>query len=268
MTADEFANMVNSGNAPWLTTTGKNDWTDSTKEQYFNFVTAEQANEMELDRWRINNEYNSPRAQMQRMIEAGINPAAAYQSVSSGNSSSAPDVHQPGAAAFHDTSDKLQRINSIMNGITSIMSTINQGIDAVAGIQGISYNAKDRWYNNLRYEAFNDMGIPTIYPESAFVDGRLNKSSMVEVAPGMYAQSNELMMFPEFFSSFGFTSRDSRTRQAAQDIQQQLANRRTRIDQLIQNLFNGFENHASSSEMIRMFLELFAYGAMSKFGGF
>lgn len=269
MTAQEYADMVNSGNAPWLVTKGgRNDWTDSSKEQYFNFLTAEQANELELERWRLNNEYNSPRAQMERMIEAGINPAAAYQSVSSGNASSAPNVHQPGSAAFHDTSDKLQRINTIMNGITSIMSTINQGIDAVSGIQGIAYNAQDRWYNNLRYEAFKDMGIPTIYPESAFADGRISKDAMIEVAPGLYAQSNDMMMFPEFFESFGFTSRDSRTRQAAQDIQQQLADRRTRIDTLIQDLFKGLENNASNSEMIRMFMELFAYGAMSKFGGF
>lgn len=264
MTSQEFAEMVNSGNAPW----SAGDWSDSTKEQYFNYLNAELANDMEIERWRLNNEYNSPKEQMERMIEAGINPAAAYQSISSGNSSSAANVHQPGTAAFHDTSDKLQRINTIMSGISSIMSTINQGVDAVAGIQGISYNAQDRWYDNMRYQKMHEFGIPTIYPESAFADGRISKESMVEVAPGLFAQSNDLMLYPEFFESFGFSSRDSRTRQTAQDIQQQLANRRTRIDNLIQDLFKGLENNASNAEMIRMFMELFAYGAMSKFGGF
>lgn len=264
MTAQEFADSVVNGTAPWI----NDNWSDSTKEQYFHFLNAEQANEMELDRWRLNNAYNTPRAQMERMIEAGINPAAAYQSVSSGNSSSAANVHQPGIAAFHDTSDKLQRINTIMNGITGIMSTISHGIDAVSGIQGISYNAQDRWYDNLRYQTFKDFGIPTIYPESAFADGSISKDAMVEVAPGLYAQNNDMMLFPEFFSSFGFSSRDSRTRVAAQDIQKQLADRRTRVDNLIQSIFQGLESNASGSEMIRLFLELFAYGAMSKFGGF
>ena len=60
MTAQEYADMVNSGNAPWLSTKGRNDWTDSSKEQYFNFLTAEQANDLELERWRLNNEYNTP----------------------------------------------------------------------------------------------------------------------------------------------------------------------------------------------------------------
>lgn len=263
MTSQEFAEMVNSGNAPW-----SSNWSDSTKEQYFNYLNAEQANEMEIERWRLNNEYNTPKAQMERMIEAGINPAAAYQSISSGNSSSAANVHQSGTAAFHDTTDKLQRINTIMSGISSIMSTINQGVDAVAGIQGISYNAQDRWYDNMRFQKMHEFGIPTIYPESAFADGRISKESMVEVAPGLFAQSNDMMLYPEFFQSFGFSSRDSRTRQTAQDIQQQLANRRTRIDNLIQDLFKGLENNASNAEMIRMFMELFAYSAMSKYGGF
>lgn len=264
----QYVDMITQGHAPWMEGKNSPQWSDSTKQQFFEIFNTELANEMELERWRLNNEYNTPKAQMQRMIEAGINPAAAYQSISSGNASSAPDSHVAGAAPFHDTSDKLQRINTIMSGITSIMSTINQGIDAVAGIQGITYNAQDRWYNNLRYEAYKEMGIPTIYPESAFVDGRISKDAMIEVAPGLYAQSNDMMMFPEFFESFGFSSRDSRTRQAAQDIQQQLADRRTRIDQLIQSLFNGLENNASNAEMIRLFMELFAYGAMSKFGGF
>lgn len=268
MTAQEYANMVNTGNAPWLITKGRNDWTDSSKEQYFNFLTAEQANEMEIERWRLNNEYNTPANQMRRMIEAGINPAAAYQSVSSGNSSSAPNVHQPGSAAFHDTSDKLQRINTIMNGISSIMSTINQGVDAVAGIQGIAYGVQNNWYDKLRSSNINDLYITNSL--EAFRKQYGNDRIPYQIAPGVYAPANLVGLYNDLLGVNGFNTmyNDVIYKQGQLGVQQDLAERRTRIDGLIQNIVQGLDGHASTDQMMNYFLQLFMYGAMSKFGGF
>lgn len=50
----------------------------------------EQQNQFNIDMWKLNNEYNSPSAQMQRYQEAGLNPALMYGQVTPGNSSSAP----------------------------------------------------------------------------------------------------------------------------------------------------------------------------------
>lgn len=269
MTAQEYADMVVSGNAPWLAK-GEN-WSDSTKEQYFNFLNAEQANQMEVERWRLNNEYNSPVEQMKRMIAAGINPAAAYQNISSGNSSNAPDTHQPGTAAFHDTQDKLARINTIMNGISSVMSTIEHGVGAVAGIQDIQFGYQNNWLDKFRSYTWNQMGIPTIYSQSD-IDGLKSKgydtSSLVEIYPGLYTGSNSLQIFPELFQGFDFSSGKYHQGESNIDIQTDLKDRRVRIDQLIQRIMHGLETNEDESQMIKYFFELFMYGAMSKFGGF
>lgn len=265
MTSEEFAQGVVDGTMPWTIKGQLGKWSDSTKEQYFHLLNAEQANQMELDRWRLNNDYNTPRNQMIRMIEAGINPAAAYQSVDTGNSGSPANVHQSGTAAFHDTSDRLQKVNTIMNGIATIMSTIENGVQAVNGIQSYQRNMFDTGFNLARYHRYFDNG-------NAFYPGLWNSSSglenPIEVAPGVYTTATHLGDFPEFFKAFGFDASRVHNSEAQTAIQTDLANRRTRIDNLIQSIFKGIDNHASSDEMLRMFLELFAYGAMSKFGGF
>lgn len=54
----------------------------------------------EIDLWRMNNEYNTPAAQVQRLKDAGLNPALIYgtgASVATGNSKGA--AHAPQASA-------------------------------------------------------------------------------------------------------------------------------------------------------------------------
>lgn len=264
----QYVDMITQGHAPWMEGKKVSQWSDSTKQQFFEIFNTELANEMELERWRLNNEYNTPRAQMQRMIEAGINPSAAYSSVSSGNAASAPDSHVAGAAPFHDTSDKLQRINTIMNGITSIMSTINQGVDAVAGIQGISYAAQNNWFDRMRADWWNS----SIHPSGSawLFDAKEaeHRDRPIEVAPGLFMEGTIAQAFPELVPQSGFAGGKYHQGQSSVDIQQQLAKRRTRIDQLIQNIVQGLDGHASTDQMMNYFLQLFMYGAMSKFGGF
>lgn len=268
MTSQEYADMVVNGTAPWMEGSNHSRWSDSTKEQYFNFLTAEQSNEMELERWRLNNEYNTPRAQMMRMIEAGMNPAAAYQQINSGNSSSAPDTHQPGTAAFHDTSDKLQRINTIMNGISSIMNTIYGGIDAVRGIQDIQFGYQNNWLDKYRADNYKNLWITNSV--KALEDRYGSDVIPYEIAPGIYAPAAAVGPFKDILGVDGFNtmSRDIAVREGNLSIQDQLAERRTRIDNLIQSIMHGLESNASNEQMIKLFMQLFMYGAMSKFGGF
>lgn len=56
----------------------------------FNKKLQQQQNEYNLNMWNLQNEYNSPAAQMRRYEEAGLNPALMYGQVTPGNAASAP----------------------------------------------------------------------------------------------------------------------------------------------------------------------------------
>lgn len=105
-TADDFAKSVMNNNLPWVVS--DSPWNDTLKERYFNILDTDKANQHELEMWRLNNEYNTPAKQMERMIEAGINPAAAYGQVSSGVSGSAPGTHMTSPTRVHEFADKMQ----------------------------------------------------------------------------------------------------------------------------------------------------------------
>jgi len=58
---------------------------------YYSKYLAELQNKYNIDMWNMNNEYNSPKNQLQRLIDAGLNPNLAYGSVSTGNSPRPPE---------------------------------------------------------------------------------------------------------------------------------------------------------------------------------
>lgn len=58
---------------------------------------TQQQNEFNLQMWNMQNEYNSPAAQMKRLEEAGLNPALMYGQGSTGNAAHAPQMVTPEA---------------------------------------------------------------------------------------------------------------------------------------------------------------------------
>lgn len=64
---------------------------------HFQDKLMQKQNQYNLDMWRLQNEYNSPAAQMQRYQEAGLNPALMYGQVTPGNASNAPHLGTPNA---------------------------------------------------------------------------------------------------------------------------------------------------------------------------
>lgn len=56
----------------------------------YNSQLQEKQNQFNLDMWNLQNEYNSPQAQMKRFEEAGLNPALMYSQGNPGNATSAP----------------------------------------------------------------------------------------------------------------------------------------------------------------------------------
>lgn len=59
-----------------------------------NMKLAEYQNEQNIAMWERNNAYNTPAAQVQRYVEAGLNPNLMYSQGSTGNSSSAPTMQR------------------------------------------------------------------------------------------------------------------------------------------------------------------------------
>lgn len=57
----------------------------------------DQQNQFNLDMWNLQNEYNSPAAQMKRFEEAGLNPALIYSQGNPGNATTAPVQGVPDA---------------------------------------------------------------------------------------------------------------------------------------------------------------------------
>lgn len=79
---------------------------------HFNKKLAEQQNQYNLEMWNLQNEYNSPQAQMKRFEEAGLNPMLIYNQGTSGNASAAPQMVTPQAPdVSKDMRDLAQAFN-------------------------------------------------------------------------------------------------------------------------------------------------------------
>lgn len=79
----------------------------------FNKKLAEQQNQYNIDMWKMQNEYNSPQAQMQRFKDAGLNPNLIYGQGTSGNASSAPQMITPSAPDLSEDMSKLAQAFNI-----------------------------------------------------------------------------------------------------------------------------------------------------------
>lgn len=81
----------------------------------FNKKLAEQQNQYNLDMWKMQAEYNSPQAQMQRFSEAGLNPNLIYGQGSNGNMANAPQKVTPQVPEFSRAAQKLGEAFNIEN---------------------------------------------------------------------------------------------------------------------------------------------------------
>lgn len=78
----------------------------------YNQRLQEQQNQYNLDMWRLQNEYNSPQAQMQRFEDAGLNPNLIYGQGTSGNATHAPEM---GVASAPDLSPDMRALGEAFN---------------------------------------------------------------------------------------------------------------------------------------------------------
>lgn len=119
----------------------------STKLNYeYSKKLAEQQNSYNLDMWRMNNEYNSPQAQMKRFEQAGLNPNLIYGQGSAGNSSSPPQMITPQAPKYDKAAAELSRAFNI-EGIRTMIANREK---AQADAKKARADAADAWTNHGR----------------------------------------------------------------------------------------------------------------------
>lgn len=114
---------------------GKTAKTMQLREQQFNREMAEWQNQVNLQNWQMQNEYNTPANQMQRYQEAGLNPNLIYGQGSNGNAAAAPQ-----AAQVHAAPGKLPQYNFGDLGMSAAVDAYYKGrqqrnADAIAAAQ-------------------------------------------------------------------------------------------------------------------------------------
>ena len=81
-------------------------------QYFFNKKLAEKQNEYNLNMWKLQSEYNSPQAQMERFRAAGLNPNLIYGQGNNGNMSNAPQMVTPNAPQIDK---QMQRLGDLFN---------------------------------------------------------------------------------------------------------------------------------------------------------
>lgn len=111
------------------------------KQIAYNKEAYQQQYKDQIDFWNMQNEYNSPENQMQRLRDAGINPYVALGSVTSGTSSgsvsaSMGGINPPTATPYQAVGYTAQKpdVPSALGAISSVLSTLNNASKNLAEI--------------------------------------------------------------------------------------------------------------------------------------
>ena len=87
----------------------------------YNAAENEKAYQRNLEMWNKVNAYNSPKSQLQRLVDAGLNPNLAYGNVSTGNADAAPQA-QPNQGVPIDSAGYSDYYEPLMQGFRDMAS--------------------------------------------------------------------------------------------------------------------------------------------------
>lgn len=148
------SNDVTRGQSGWIDQAfgqGKyssRDWSD-VKTAAYNYLLKQQEQAFNLELWNLQNEYNSPKAQMARYQDAGLNPNLIY---SQQNQASAPSPAS--ASSFRSTGNYNKGMQAGLQAIGRVMETVKAAVDTYDywkyGRQGSSLaNQVSEWRTRL-----------------------------------------------------------------------------------------------------------------------
>ena len=153
--------IANAGNVEQtgMTNQANKEMTEATND--VNYKIAQEANDLEykmfneqnqwnLEQWERENEYNSPSAQMQRYIEAGINPLFAVGNITGGNASQltsaqyggahTADMESPTFGAAHIEPEYDKYLGDKISGLTAIA---NNASNSAQGFYQLALEEQD-----------------------------------------------------------------------------------------------------------------------------
>lgn len=242
-------------------------WSDSSKTAFMNYFNAENANQHELEMWRLNNEYNTPENQVRRLIEAGLNPAVAYDKVSSGTSSSAPGTHKADSTNFHDTKDRLDRINTIISGISSIIGSVGSAVGSIGGIQDVALKHQNNWYNALRARYGSDfLSSDGLSPEYWLSTSPDYFPKSVEVSPGLYMEAGIAQLFPEFTKGFNSNAATYELKHNADIRAQGIYDKQMQVNEALDRIFKALEDpEPNFGDIFKDLLKILAIQSLKRY---
>lgn len=114
-------------------------YTDQTRSNIMNYGAQLQAQAYNERMWQMQQDYNTPAAQMQRLKEAGLNPNLAYNMANTGNASSSP---QASKTTYGDDrlASKQMKLNMALSSIEMMSKVAESVSNAIGSFQGIQAN--------------------------------------------------------------------------------------------------------------------------------
>lgn len=100
-----------------------------------NYLSALYNNMYARQNWLLENDYNSPKSQMTRLMAAGINPAFYFGSLGSSNSGQISQTEmQPGSIDYQPQSPLSDGMQKFMSGVETVGSLATTAAGVVSGI--------------------------------------------------------------------------------------------------------------------------------------
>lgn len=117
------------------------DWSDS-KQAAFNYLLKQQEQAYNLELWNLQNEYNTPQAQMNRFQDAGLNPNLIY---SQQNPAQAPQAAS--AFNFRSSGNYSKNMQNAMSMIGQVMNTVKAARETYDYMR---YGRDTAYWTNIR----------------------------------------------------------------------------------------------------------------------
>lgn len=155
------------------------DWSD-TKTAAYNYLLKQQEQAYNLELWNLQNEYNSPAAQMKRYQDAGLNPNLIY-----GQSNEAPAPASASASPFRSGGTQSKKTANAINMINSFGQIVKQAKDIY---DYATYGAPERqvaldtarWNQNLIIQRGQAQAYENMWQQ--YMLGLMEPGTAVEIA--------------------------------------------------------------------------------------
>ena len=216
--------------------------------------------------WNANNEYNTPQAQYQRLLDAGVNPAAAVNSLTGGQSTQVATPTAPTPAYVGNPGDSAMQGLSVFSQFLQAMANVNKTkadtklAEAQTALAEKDANVRDA-YNNLTVEKLqveiNNVLANTglTYSQKSELDYQV--SEMLPVLKQKTEQErqnlaqdyiNKIQDLANLIKQGNFLDEQSRTQRAQQVLLGEQANTQREQQQLIreQTRSTGFQADVQS----------------------